>query len=311
MNWFLKYLTSNDPTRTVTKAGLRFRKTIYPLVRRLSGPLTDVGGILVKTEPMPEGPKIFAVTHTYSREDIAWAISLAGEQSYLLTNAWREILYTSDGLALWVSGIILVDRYDKANRKASIEKAKRVLELGGNVMIFPEAVWNMSENQLVRKLYPGVYRIAALSGAPVIPISTMMYGDKFYVSRGKALYLSQLHQQEALQELRDSLAALKWEIMGKYGLSTREGLLQGRDPTDYWHNHIEDYIAKQKVYEREEESRAHFIDNDDIEQIQAFEHLSILIPHTENAFLFSKKLYPTVFDDKKKMQNESDKRGTR
>ena len=48
MNWFLSYLTSNDPKRTVTKPGLHFRKTIYPLVRRLSGPLTDVEGVMVK-----------------------------------------------------------------------------------------------------------------------------------------------------------------------------------------------------------------------------------------------------------------------
>lgn len=189
--------------------------------------MTDVEGVLLKAEPLPSGPKIFAVTHTYSREDIAWAISLAGEQSYLLTNAWRELLYTTDGWALWASGIILVDRYDKANRQASVEKAKRVLELGGNVMIFPEAVWNMSENQLVRKLYPGVYRIATMTGAPVIPISTMMYGDRFYVSRGKALYFSQLNQQDALRVLRDSLATLKWEIMEKYGADIRENLLQG------------------------------------------------------------------------------------
>lgn len=294
MNWFFKYLTSNDPKRTITKVGLQFRKMVYPIIRRLSGPLTDVKGILVKAEPIPNGAKIFAVTHTYSREDIAWAISLAGEQSYLLTNAWRELLYTSDGWALWASGIILVDRYDKENRKASIEKAKRVLALGGNVMIFPEAVWNMSENQLVRKLYPGVYRIAAMTGAPVIPISTMMYGDRFYVSRGKALYLSQLDQPEALQELRDSLATLKWEIMEIYGSSTRDGLLNGRTPADYWHDHIEDYIAKQKVYGREEESHAHFMDRDDIEQMHAFEHLSTLIPSTRNAFLFNKELYPSA-----------------
>lgn len=292
MNQYLSYLTNNDPKRTISKVGLHFRKVIYPLVRRLSGPLTDVEGILEKAETMPSGPKIFAVTHTYSREDIAWAISLSGEQSYLLTNAWRELLYTSDGWVLWASGIILVDRYDKANRRASIEKAKRVLELGGNVMIFPEAVWNMSENLLVRKLYPGVFRIAAMTGVPVIPISTMMYGNRFYVNRGKALNLSRLDQRTALSELRDSLATMKWEIMERYGFATREDLLNGQAPSDYWRDHIEGYIAKQKVYEREEESHAHFMDKDDIEQIQAFEHLSALIPCKENAFLFNKRLYP-------------------
>lgn len=286
-NRVFEYLTSNDLQRTVTKTGFYFRRTIYPLVRKLSGPLTDTEGILVKAEPMPRGPKIFACTHTYSREDIAWAISFAGEQSYLLTNGWRELLYTSDGIALWASGVILVDRYDKANRKASIEKAKRVLELGGNVMIFPEGVWNMSENQLVRKLYPGVYRISAISGAPVIPISTMMYGDKFYVSRGKALYLAELDQQDALRKLRDSLAALKWEIMERYGVDTRENLLRGKTPDAYWADHIEDYIAKQKVYEREEESHAHFMDKDEIERMHAFKDLRKISPNLNNAFLFN------------------------
>lgn len=295
MNWYLRYLASNNPKRTITKAGLILRKAIYPAVRRLSGLLTGVEGILEKSEPMPRGPKIFAVTHTYSREDIAWAISFAGEQSFLLTNAWRELFYTSDGLALWASGIILVDRYDKANRQSSIEKARRVLNLGGNVMIFPEGVWNMSENQIVRKLYSGVYKIAALSGAPMIPISTMMYGNKFYVSRGSALYLSQCDQQAAIEELRDTLATLKWEIMEKHGQSTREDLLNGQSPADYWHEHIEDYIAKQTVYEREEESHAHFMDKADVEQAQAFNHLSMLIPSVHNAFLFNKTLYPVVF----------------
>ena len=286
MNWFFKYLESNDPIRTVTKPGLLFRKMIYPIVRRLSGPMTDVEGILLKDEPMPKSPKIFAVTHTYSREDIAWAISFAGEQSYLLTNAWRELFYTADGLALWASGIILVDRYDKENRRASIEKAKRVLELGGNVMIFPEAVWNMSENLLVRKLFPGIYQIAIQTNAPVIPISTMMYGNMFYVNKGQALFFNDIEQQEGLKRLRDTLATLKWEIMERYGVTTREELLYGKEPADYWHEHVENYIAKQTVYEREEESHAHFMDKGDIERMKIVNDFKHLVPNINNAFLF-------------------------
>lgn len=139
-NRLLRYLTTNDPETTISKHGIFLRKLMYPIIRKLSGPLTDVEGILFKSNPLPKGPKIFAVTHTYSREDIAWSLHFAGEQTFLLTNARQELLYTSDGYALWASGIILVDRYDKENRKAAIEKAKRVLKLGGNIMIFPEGV---------------------------------------------------------------------------------------------------------------------------------------------------------------------------
>ena len=127
-NRFFNYLTSNDPIHTVSKSGIRFRQLLYPIIRRLSGPLTGVEGIPVKMEPLPTGSKIYAVTHTYSREDIAWSISFAGEQAYLLTNAYQELFYTSDGLALWASGVILVDRYDKENRQASIKKTERVID---------------------------------------------------------------------------------------------------------------------------------------------------------------------------------------
>lgn len=289
MNWFLKFLMSNDPKKTISKTGLLCRRMIYPVFRKLSGPITDVEGILFREEALPKGPKIFAVTHTYSREDIAWAISFAGEQSYMFTNAWRELLYTSDGIALWASGIILVDRYDKENRAASVEKAKRVLDLGGNVMIFPEAVWNMSPNLIVRKLFPGVYRIAKECKVPVIPISTMMYGNKFYVSRGKAIHLDSMEQREAITYLRDNMATLKWEIMEAYGSSTRKELLGEKTPEEYWEDHLESYIAKQEIYEREEENHAHYMDKDDIEQMQAFEHLDHLIPGRNNAFLFRHK----------------------
>ncbi|MBQ7146521.1 MAG: 1-acyl-sn-glycerol-3-phosphate acyltransferase [Lachnospiraceae bacterium] len=266
------------------------RKAIYPIVRKLSGPLTDVEGILVNKPVLPKGPKVFSVTHTYSREDIAWAISLVGEQSYLLTNAYRELMCTSDGIALWASGIILVDRYDKDNRRASIQKAKRLLQMKGNVMVFPEAVWNMSENQLVRKLYPGVYRIAAAANVPIIPVSTMMYEKKLYVNIGTAIFCQTMKQQDALIQLRDSMASLKWAIMERYGKDTREHLLGGLSPEEYWKNHIDSYIAKQTVYEHEEESNAHYMDRDDIEQAQAFEHLQLLSPKQENAFLFNKRL---------------------
>lgn len=288
-NHLLQYLTSNDPQKTISKSGVLLRRLFYPLVKRLSGPLTEVQGVLVKSASIPRGPKIFAVTHTYSREDVAWGISFAGEQSFLITNARQELLETSDGYALWASGVILVDRHDKENRRASLEKAKRVLNLGGNVMIFPEGVWNMSPNLLVRKLFSGVYRIACETCAPVIPMGTMLYDGIFYVSRGAPLHLEKFERQAGLNLLRDSLATLKWELMEQYGQTTREKLLCGQDPTMYWARHLENYIAKQTVYEREEEAHAHFMDQADIEHEEVSRHLAYVPPNTKTAFLFSKK----------------------
>lgn len=57
---------------------------------------------------------------------------------------------------------------------------------------------------------------------------------------------------------------------------------------NYWEEHLENYIARQEVYEREEESHAHYMDKNDIEQLQAFEFLDHLIPSKDNAFMFRK-----------------------
>lgn len=59
---------------------------------------------------------------------------------------------------MWLVGVILVDRYDKENRAAALRKAERVLGHGGNILIFPEGVWNMSPNLIVRKLYSGIWK---------------------------------------------------------------------------------------------------------------------------------------------------------
>ena len=111
------------------------------------------------------------------------------------------------------------------------------------------------------------------------------------MSRGTPLHLDGFNQDEGLSLLRDALATLKWEIMERYGASTREELLHGQEPDALWTDHIENYIAKQKIYEREEESHAHYMKKADIEQIQAFEHLMRLIPNKNNAFLFSKEQF--------------------
>ena len=96
-------------------------------------------------------------------------------------------MYTFDGIALWLSGLIYVDRYS-SERVKGINKAKQVLDYGGNIMIFPEGVWNMSENLLVRKLYHGVYQIALSNNIPIVPIATMIYGKTLYAIRRNYLY---------------------------------------------------------------------------------------------------------------------------
>lgn len=285
-NSCFEYILSNDPKECISKNGLRMRKLISPLVRQVAYKLSGTKLIRVCDTPLPKGPKIFALTHTYSYEDAACGLKAVDEQAYLMTNARRELLYTSDGYALWATGTILIDRLDKENRAAAVDKAVRVLNMGGNVLIFPEGVWNMSQALLVLKLYSGVARMAKGAHVPVIPIATMMYGEQFFVNRGEAINLYEYTQEDGLLLLRDTLASLKWEIMELYGHTTREALLEGMKPSAWWDKHISDYIARQEIYDIEEDW-AHFVDDEDKKQAQVAG--ITLKPNFRNAFLFDKR----------------------
>lgn len=105
------------------------------------------------------------------------------------------------------------------------------MESGGNLLIYPEGAWNITENQVVMPLFPGTAEIAIRTGAEIIPVATEQYGKHYYVNIGENIRtegfdLSQ--KQKLTDELRDALCTLKWEIWEKYGVESRKNI-----PSDY------------------------------------------------------------------------------
>lgn len=64
----------------------------------------------------------------------------------------------------------MMNRKVEASRRASIPKAVKAMQLGADLVVFPEGVWNKSPNKLILDLWPGIYRIACEIGAKVVPI---------------------------------------------------------------------------------------------------------------------------------------------
>lgn len=88
------------------------------------------------------------------------------------------MFYSFDGITAWLAGMVIIDRNDKESRASAINKLIRVLELGSSVIIYPEGTWNKSPNELVSGLFPGIYEVARLSRALVVPIATYRNGKK-------------------------------------------------------------------------------------------------------------------------------------
>lgn len=289
-NRFLKYLLSYDPEECISRAGIRVLKMINPIIR-LFIPLTTPTKLIVdRRAAVPKSrPAIFVSTHGF-KEDIEDALLLANRQAYILIGSLSQIFRSFQGITAWAAGTVLVDRDDKRSRAASREKLIRALNLGANVIIFPEGTWNKSPNLLMNKLFPGVYDIAKATSAPIVPIATMRVGKKVYGIMAEAFDITAYDRKAGMTVLRDKLDTLRWELMDKYAHACRADLPYGEEAARQWQSHIDGLMAEVKYYDYDVELHTKFVDKTITEPEDAFRHLDSLIPCHENAFLFDKRL---------------------
>lgn len=284
-NGFLEYLLNNDPTQVLSKKGIARRKRFHSVFCNVIVPLSTRNKLIIERKAICPIDKriIFACTHGF-RDDVAFSLKAAGEHAYLLYASIPDIFESIDGPALWTNGVIMLDRKDKASRHAAKEKMKYALSLGTNLLMYPEGVWNKTENLIVQKLYPGVYDVAKESGALVMPMATIQVEDKVYAILEEAFDICAYIRKEGLAVLRDKMATAKYELMEKYSKSSR---LEIGNASAYWAQFLNELIATSNgLYDYEIESTAQYIDKSITEPAEAFAHLKQLQPNRNNAFLF-------------------------
>lgn len=224
-------LLSNDPATAVSAHGVKLRGGLTHWLYLRLGRFFLEGHkqIVVRKEPLPTGgrPLIFVPNHYFMQDPLA-TIMLAEKHSYLVFGTLPHFFNTKYGPEAYLNGSILLNRRDKANRHAVIEKAARVLEQGAGLIIFPEGGWNKSPNRLVLPLWRGVFRIAKRTQALVIPIVNLKADKLIYSSRLAPLDICQYSEAEeaaALDTLRDTLATELYRLMEQYARTTRAQLL--------------------------------------------------------------------------------------
>lgn len=280
-NKLLEYQLSNNPDDVLSKYGVILRKIFNPIFRRLV-PLTtknkfhierkgtipkelrytDKKGIFRKKRPI-----IYVATHGF-RDDVALTIKAIDRHAYILYGSLLDYYYSIDGLALWLNGSIIVDRKDKKSRASSVKKMEKAIDLGANLIIFSEGVWNKSKNKIVTKLYPGVYRVAKSRNAIVVPVATILENGVAHAIVEDAFDITLYDEKEGIAILRDKLATAKYELMEKYSKIEHKDL----EPVDeYWDNFLEDLISTANgLYDHEIEDCAEYKDKDEITEEEAF-----------------------------------------
>lgn len=176
----LEYMLSDNVDVTISKKGSDIRKKIRPMFINFLKLGNKLKLVVEKNEYKKiDRPIIYAACHAF-KDDVLNTILTSKDDSYIVFGNIDLFYNTFDGLCLWIYGTQLVDRYNKDSKHAMKEKMNKIIEYGNNILIFPEATWNLSENMLMLPLYWGFYDVAKKNNALIVPIVTYKVGKTCY-----------------------------------------------------------------------------------------------------------------------------------
>ena len=160
-------------------------------------------------------PIIYCPTHI-GGVDIEMSFLSIYDPAWLVLGDPRELYRSFDGFLLQANGVILMDVLIKEDRIAAKAQMKDLLINGGNLLMFPEGVQNISPNALVNPLFPGAVELAIECEADIVPIALCRSGNRYYANIGENINYDSCDladRYKLTEELRDKIATLKWEII--------------------------------------------------------------------------------------------------
>ena len=248
-----------------------------------------------------DSPVIFVANHAF-RDDILGTMIAAKRPAYVMFASLPQFYNTIDGVLLQKNGVVLINRKIKNSRKASLEKSKMVLQNGGNLIIFPEGVWNKSPNKLTLPLWNGFYRIAKEAGAKVVPVihyisdptySIPKENNSFHTVVDDAIDVSKYTEEEVLEKVKTSFSTWEFLMMERYGKTSRTDLLDGYDNSqDSWADKLRKRTKTADKYDFEIETTADFQPKNILSPYDVFSSIAELniSPQNEEEVIAAKTL---------------------
>ena len=203
-----------DSEKFTTNNGIKVRRMIHPIMKKIICAKTGKETILVAYPKLEEGKNyIFAAGHSFPG-DIATDLSVIDRSTYTLIGTTDQVDHNPEMYFLWINGLIYVNKLSKESRKESYKKMKRVLENNSSVLMFPEGVLNNTENMNCMPLYPGVYHLSQETKVPVVPMVANYdkNTNSVLIAALDPINFDGLNKKEALTMLRDSLATLRFDL---------------------------------------------------------------------------------------------------
>lgn len=229
-----------DVENFTTTLGIKIRKFVSPVVCAVMKKVMERNSKIhvINYPELEKGQAyIFASTHSFP-DDVTSSIVSIDRPLYFLTNSKDQVEHNPDMYAAWLNGFIFVNTRDAKSKKEAIPKMQKVLENGTSILIYPEASWNVTENKVVNRLFPGTAILAQRTGAEVVPLGSYQNPENrnIYLNFGKPIDLSSQSVEEGTLMLRDELATLRYELIEKYAPKLKREELP-KDARAAWVDH--------------------------------------------------------------------------
>lgn len=280
---------SKDENSFLGRLSLKTRKRLHPLVLLIFIIKNWLSGFNCKVindkREATDRPVIFALTHV-GKFDIEVSAVGIKDHFYLLSGDYEHLQGLIDGAFLLINGVLYFNEKVKWDRAEIVSRMIDHLKLGGNLMYFPEGTWNLKPELPMLPCYWGIVDIAQKSNAIIVPVAVEQYEKTFKINIGnnfdmKIFGSDDAEKSKAIEALRDVLATLKWEIWESEPSIMRKDL-SGNE----WENYIKTRLAEWPYFSLDYIDGMIYKPKNITTHGEAFEHLQVLIPRKENAFLF-------------------------
>lgn len=254
-------------------------------------------------------PVIFANTHRF-KPDLEKISLSTKEPSFVVASDFVNSYKTINGWYFSTRPTIFVDPYSKEDKRYTYEMMVKYLKSGLDCMIFPEAVWNLSENKIVLDTFFGTVRAALETNAVIVCTAIERYDKEFIINRNgyidpmpilrkyTDLPFTELDkteegkniQKEIVKEcnvmLRDTMATLLFEIWVDYAM--KNGITKRKEISDtYWKELLEFLMGEWKGYKMQDNVEQQYQNKNDIEYNEVQRDLSMIRnnPNDNNLFM--------------------------
>ncbi len=285
-----------------SKLSLKQRQDIHWLILNIYKIKNRLGGftheILKDDRTTTDRPIIFAVTHVgkYDIEVVSEAIK---DHYYLLSGDYEHIQGIIDSPFLSINGVFYFNEKVKEDRKQVSRKMIEHLQAGGNLMYFIEGTWNLTQNLPMLPCYWGIVDIAKAGNAIIVPVAAEQYQKHFKINIGKNFDMQEYgnsveEKSKAINDLRDTLSTLKWEIWETEGLFSRNEIAE-----DEWDKYVEARFAEWPYFNEDYIAGLVYKPKNVVSRAEVYGPVKKITPNRNNAFLFNKRLNDNIFEDRK------------